>query len=135
MASPQYIQNHHPPTVLPNHPSFYYVSGPCVSALSGEACRKFLATACPSWSFCHLYPFTIPCRFVTFLFHIFGDRHLLQCRPKSLSHRRCIKKPYHLANKICCHNSGGRIRTCDLRVMGPTSYQTALPRDNQFICQ
>ncbi len=26
-------------------------------------------------------------------------------------------------------NSGGRIRTCDLRVMGPTSYQTALPRD------
>ena len=28
----------------------------------------------------------------------------------------------------CCHNSGGRIRTCDLRVMGPTSYQTALPR-------
>ena len=25
-------------------------------------------------------------------------------------------------------NSGGRIRTCDLRVMGPTSYQTALPR-------
>ena len=29
-------------------------------------------------------------------------------------------------------NSGGRIRTSDLRVMGPTSYQTALPRD-QFI--
>ena len=27
-------------------------------------------------------------------------------------------------------NSGGRIRTCDLRVMGPTSYQTALPRDH-----
>ena len=26
-------------------------------------------------------------------------------------------------------NSGGRIRTSDLRVMGPTSYQTALPRD------
>ena len=25
-------------------------------------------------------------------------------------------------------NSGGRIRTSDLRVMGPTSYQTALPR-------
>ena len=25
-------------------------------------------------------------------------------------------------------NSGGRIRTCDLRVMSPTSYQAALPR-------
>ena len=25
--------------------------------------------------------------------------------------------------------SGGRIRTSDLRVMSPTSYQTALPRD------
>ena len=25
-------------------------------------------------------------------------------------------------------NSGGRIRTYDLRVMSPTSYQTALPR-------
>ena len=28
-------------------------------------------------------------------------------------------------------NSGDRIRTCDLRVMSPTSYQTALPR-NRF---
>ena len=27
------------------------------------------------------------------------------------------------------HTSGGRIRTSDLRVMSPTSYQTALPRD------
>ena len=26
-------------------------------------------------------------------------------------------------------NSGGRIRTYDLRVMSPTSYQTALPRN------
>ena len=26
-------------------------------------------------------------------------------------------------------NSGDRIRTCDLRVMSPTSYQTALPRN------
>ena len=26
-------------------------------------------------------------------------------------------------------SSGGRIRTSDLRVMSPTSYQTALPRD------
>ena len=26
------------------------------------------------------------------------------------------------------HGSGGRIRTCDLRVMSPTSYLTALPR-------
>ncbi len=31
-------------------------------------------------------------------------------------------------NKPTRLNSGGRIRTCDLRVMGPTSYQTALPR-------
>jgi hypothetical protein len=30
-------------------------------------------------------------------------------------------------------NSGGRIRTCDLRVMGPTSYQTALPRGHLHI--
>ena len=30
-------------------------------------------------------------------------------------------------------NSGDRIRTCDLRVMGPTSYQTALPRDHYYI--
>jgi hypothetical protein len=30
------------------------------------------------------------------------------------------------------HNSGGRIRTSDLRVMGPTSYQTALPRGQQI---
>ena len=29
-------------------------------------------------------------------------------------------------------NSGGRIRTYDLRVMSPTSYQTALPRDKFF---
>src|SRR5436309_13667849 len=37
--------------------------------------------------------------------------------------------------RICCKspfgssNSGGRIRTSDLRVMSPTSYQAALPRD------
>jgi hypothetical protein len=29
-------------------------------------------------------------------------------------------------------NSGGRIRTSDLRVMSPTSYQAALPRDLIF---
>ena len=29
--------------------------------------------------------------------------------------------------------SGGRIRTNDLRVMSPTSYQTALPRDMYFV--
>jgi hypothetical protein len=28
-------------------------------------------------------------------------------------------------------NSGGRIRTCDLRVMSPTSYQTAPPRNRK----
>ena len=30
-------------------------------------------------------------------------------------------------------NSGGRIRTCDLRVMSPTSYQTAPPRGGMLI--
>ena len=30
-------------------------------------------------------------------------------------------------------NSGDRIRTCDLRVMSPTSYQTALPRGSPNI--
>jgi hypothetical protein len=30
-------------------------------------------------------------------------------------------------------NSGGRIRTSDLRVMGPTSYQTALPRGHSIL--
>jgi hypothetical protein len=29
-------------------------------------------------------------------------------------------------------NSGDRIRTCDLRVMSPTSYQTALPRNQSL---
>ena len=33
----------------------------------------------------------------------------------------------HLFNRP--KNSGDRIRTCDLRVMSPTSCQTALPRD------
>src|SRR5512141_1944871 len=32
------------------------------------------------------------------------------------------------ASPLFTTNSGGRIRTSDLRVMGPTSYQTALPR-------
>jgi tRNA(fMet)-specific endonuclease VapC len=35
----------------------------------------------------------------------------------------------HLAAETYGRNSGGRIRTCDLRVMSPTSYQTALPRN------
>jgi hypothetical protein len=35
------------------------------------------------------------------------------------------------AGPLFASNSGGRIRTSDLRVMGPTSYQTALPRDNR----
>ena len=36
------------------------------------------------------------------------------------------------ADRVCNRpgNSGGRIRTCDLRVMSPTSYQTALPRSH-----
>ena len=45
----------------------------------------------------------------------------------------CIKKrDNHLCKrKLSLENtSGGRIRTSDLRVMSPTSYQTALPRDH-----
>jgi hypothetical protein len=44
--------------------------------------------------------------------------------------------PYDLLNtgnaalgRRFSNNSGGRIRTCDLRVMSPTSYQTAPPRN------
>src|SRR5947209_16469186 len=33
------------------------------------------------------------------------------------------------ASPSCLSSSGGRIRTSDLRVMSPTSYQAALPRD------
>ena len=33
------------------------------------------------------------------------------------------------ASPFIISSSGGRIRTSDLRVMSPTSYQTALPRD------
>ena len=33
------------------------------------------------------------------------------------------------ASPFVIWNSGGRIRTSDLRVMSPTSYQAALPRD------
>ena len=29
----------------------------------------------------------------------------------------------------CCYGCGGRIRTYDLRVMSPTSYRAAPPRD------
>ena len=32
---------------------------------------------------------------------------------------------------IFCFGSGGRIRTSDLRVMSPTSYLTAPPRDKR----
>jgi hypothetical protein len=33
------------------------------------------------------------------------------------------------ASPLSIGSSGGRIRTSDLRVMSPTSYQAALPRD------
>src|SRR5271170_978122 len=34
-----------------------------------------------------------------------------------------------VASPLSIGSSGGRIRTSDLRVMSPTSYQAALPRD------
>jgi hypothetical protein len=42
-----------------------------------------------------------------------------------------IKKDLHLKRykSLNCYGSGGWIRTNDLRVMSPTSYQTAPPRD------
>ena len=41
------------------------------------------------------------------------------------------KSPEIDPQALCCImriGSGGRIRTCDLRVMSPTSYRTAPPR-------
>ena len=35
-----------------------------------------------------------------------------------------------VASPLSIGSSGGRIRTSDLRVMSPTSYQAALPRDH-----
>ena len=48
--------------------------------------------------------------------------------------RRCWASAFFVnrgAGWVCNRptNSGGRIRTCDLRVMSPTSYQAALPRN------
>ncbi len=38
-----------------------------------------------------------------------------------------------VASPLFIGSSGGRIRTSDLRVMSPTSYQAALPRDHYGI--
>ena len=44
-----------------------------------------------------------------------------------------IKKRFRPQSKPFLHiGSGGRIRTTDLRVMSPTSYQTAPPRIKMF---
>ena len=40
-----------------------------------------------------------------------------------------VAKAPPLWRRFTSFNSGGRIRTCDLRVMSPTSYQTAPPRN------
>jgi hypothetical protein len=42
-----------------------------------------------------------------------------------------IHTPGHpeMTGRMLSFGSGGRIRTCDLRVMSPTSYRTALPRN------
>ncbi len=44
-------------------------------------------------------------------------------------HQKCNTE-YSVIDTSDTSNSGGRIRTSDLRVMGPTSYRTALPRDH-----
>src|SRR5580658_4399677 len=38
-----------------------------------------------------------------------------------------------VASPLSIGSSGGRIRTSDLRVMSPTSYQAALPRDHYLL--
>ncbi len=43
------------------------------------------------------------------------------------------QKNSHFLGGFLRLGSGGRIRTYDLRVMSPTSYQAALPRDVRFI--
>ena len=51
--------------------------------------------------------------------------------PRASSHRTYAAVRARLSTPVVCRrqtDSGGRIRTCDLRVMSPTSYQTAPPR-------
>ena len=48
--------------------------------------------------------------------------------PPATPHRDHPKNDETRLNKRVPASSGGRIRTCDLRVMSPTSYQTAPPR-------
>ena len=43
--------------------------------------------------------------------------------------RRSIEQLKRASLGLAFFNSGGGIRTPDLRVMSPTSYQAALPRD------
>jgi hypothetical protein len=66
-----------------------------------------------------------------------GDVFLMM-RKLQVQFRYSTKKHKKAGAVTCCSyqfyvNSGGRIRTCDLRVMGPTSYQTALPRGHSYL--
>ena len=53
-----------------------------------------------------------------------------ECRFQGVYRWRCIECRFHSREQGT--NPGGRIWTNDLRVMSPTSYQTALPRDIQL---
>ena len=57
---------------------------------------------------------------------------LARVAEKSPQCRRSLKRrtARNLSDSGRLGGSGGRIRTSDLRVMSPTSYQTALPRSN-----
>src|SRR3954470_18107966 len=49
------------------------------------------------------------------------------------AHWRKKERTRIAASPFVSRSSGGRIRTSDLRVMSPTSYQAALPRDLYLI--
>ena len=48
--------------------------------------------------------------------------------PRRVASASCVNRRVAISRNRCS-SSGGRIRTSDLRVMSPTSYQAALPRD------
>ena len=94
------------------------------SRLPGHAVRKAYHRACES-----LAEMASPMHLNQFMEEHMGPMLLTsegQVFPRSL------KKHNSLGfSRGCCErfSSGGRIRTSDLRVMSPTSYQAALPRD------
>ena len=61
-----------------------------------------------------------------------GQRRFVSQAFSRFSRPTVLLLPYSIEKghpKVAFFNSGGRIRTSDLRVMSPTSYQAALPRD------